>query len=144
MVAVAAGAAVLFAVITIAWLYLYAALLLVGYTVYSEPCTCPAGARRGPIRSPIAHSEQHTFPCIPRRVAAWWALYPGSYWAQSFFYFFFFWTMALIGHIKLSTVAGTTFDWYFRRYVAPPAAKPRGAGDLLLTRGCAYLARNGL
>jgi len=129
MVVVAAGAAVLFALITIAWLYLYAALLLVGYTVYGEPCACPAGARRGLARLPIAHSEKHTLPSIaaPLRVAAWWALYPGSYWAQSFFYFFFFWTMALIGHIKLSTVAGTTFDWYFRRYVPPPAAQPRAA-----------------
>jgi hypothetical protein len=42
-IAVAAGAAMLFALVTLAWLYLYASLLLLGYAVNDEP-----GAPRGP------------------------------------------------------------------------------------------------
>ena len=34
-----------------------------------------------------------------------------------FYYFFFFWTLALISHVQLSTVAGSTFYWYYHRYV---------------------------
>ena len=72
------------------------------------------------MRAAAARAQYPDAGMGPRHDAArgptgWWVLYPGSWWAQSFYYFFYFWTMALIGHIQLSTVAGTTFHWYFHR-----------------------------